>query len=63
MTQLHNRYLAGWALVREWAGFDAAMATQEKEIDRLRRIIRDFELALRRAGHEELAGQLERMAR
>ena len=39
------------------------MADQEKEIDRLKRTIRDFELVLRRAGHEELAGQLERMAR
>jgi hypothetical protein len=63
MTRLHIRSLAGWALVREWAGFDVAMSDQHKEVERLRRIIQDFELTLRRAGHEDLAKKLERLAR
>ena len=63
MTQLHNRYLAGWALVREWAGFDAAVADQVKEIESTQENHSRLSLTLRRTGHDDLAGQLERMAR
>jgi hypothetical protein len=32
---MHNRYLAGWALARQWAGFDSAVETNAKEPERL----------------------------
>jgi hypothetical protein len=55
--------MASWSLVRQWAGFDAARAERDNAVERLRRVIRDFELTLRRAGHDDLAAQLERKAR
>jgi hypothetical protein len=63
LLRLHNRYIAGWSLVRQWAGFDAARAEREKEVERLRRVISNFELELRRAGHTDLADILKRRAR
>lgn len=63
LDRLEHRYLASRALVRQWTGFDAARTESRKEVERLRRVIRDFELTLRRAGHDELAAQLERKSR
>lgn len=60
LVLMHLRYMASWSLVRQWAGFDAAREERDNEVERLRRVIRDFELTLRRAGHDDLAAQLER---
>jgi hypothetical protein len=62
LVRMHLRYVASWSLVRQWAGFDAARAERDNEVERLRRVIRDFELTLRRLGHDDLAAQLERKA-
>jgi hypothetical protein len=55
-----NRLRACWALCRQWAGFDEAIARREREIDRLRRIIEDLKYELRRSGQDELAQKLDR---
>jgi hypothetical protein len=36
---LLNEYRAAWALVRQWAGHDAAMIQREAEIQRLERLV------------------------
>jgi len=60
LVPLVQRWRAGWALCRQWAGFDQAIARREAEIERLRRIISDLQYDLRRAGHDELATKIER---
>jgi hypothetical protein len=55
-----NRRRASWALCRQWAGFDEAIAAREGEIERLRRIIEDLRYELRRAGQDEIAAELDR---
>jgi hypothetical protein len=67
-NELGNSYLvpivqqrrAGWALCRQWAGFDQAIAQREQEIQRLRRIIEDIRYELRRAGQDDLAAEVDR---
>lgn len=60
LVSLVQRWKAGWALCRQWAGFDQALAERDAEIERLRRIIYDLGYELRRAGQDELAAKLER---
>jgi hypothetical protein len=36
---LLNEYRAAWAVVRQWAGHDAAMIQREAEIQRLERLV------------------------
>jgi hypothetical protein len=60
IVPLVNRWRAGWALCRQWAGFDQALAERDAEIERLRRIIDDTRYELRRAGNDELAARLDR---
>jgi hypothetical protein len=40
LEPLVNRWRAGWALARQWAGQDEALAAKDREIERLRVIIR-----------------------
>jgi hypothetical protein len=60
LVPLLQRWRAGWALCRQWAGFDEALAQRDREIGRLRRILVDMGYELRRGGHDELAQKLER---
>lgn len=60
LVPLVQRWRAGWALCRQWAGFDEQLAQRDREIERLRRIITDTGYELRRSGHDEVAAKLER---
>jgi hypothetical protein len=62
-VRLVQRWRAGWALCRQWAGFDEALAERDAEIHRLRRILDDLGYELRRAGQDKLVAKLERMVR
>jgi hypothetical protein len=63
LVPILNRLRAGWALCRQWAGFDVAIAQKDHEIERLRRILDDLRYDLRRNGHDELATKLDRKLR
>ena len=60
LVPLIQRWRAGWALCRQWAGFDEALSERDAEIERLRRIIVDLGYELRRLGQDELARRLDR---
>ena len=60
LVPLVNRWRAGWALCRQWAGFDEALAEREAEVERLTGIIADLRYELRRAGEDQLAEKLDR---
>lgn len=60
LVPLVNRWRAGWALCRQWAGFDEALAQRDAQIDHLNRIIEDVRYELRKAGQDELATRLDR---
>jgi hypothetical protein len=47
---LLNQYRASWALIRQWCGFDAAIAERDKRIESLERLVWDAIYALQRAG-------------
>jgi hypothetical protein len=57
---LLNEYRASWALIRQWAGHDAAVAQREAEIQRLERLIWDAVYALQKAGLDSEAARLRR---
>jgi hypothetical protein len=63
LVPLVQQWRAGWALCRQWAGFDEAIAEREQEIERLRRIIEDVRYELRRGGQDDLAAKLDRKLR
>jgi len=63
IVRLYHEYRAGWALVRQWAGWNQALAERADEIERLSRVIRDFELILRREGLDALATSLKKSAK
>jgi hypothetical protein len=63
LVPLVQEYRAGWALCRQWAGFDQAIAEREAEIERLRRVIEEVRYELRKAGLDELLGKLDRKLR
>jgi hypothetical protein len=50
IIKLLNEYRASWALIRQWAGHDAAVAQREAEIQRLERLVWDAVYALQKAG-------------
>jgi hypothetical protein len=50
IVPLLNDYRASWALLRQWAGHDAAVAQKEAEIQRLERPVWDAMHALQKAG-------------
>ena len=39
MVGLLNEYRASWALIRQWAGHDAAVAEREATIQKLERLV------------------------
>lgn len=60
MVSLLNEYQAAWALIRQWAGHDAAIAQREAQIQRLERLVLDAIYALQKAGLEGEACRLRR---
>lgn len=57
---LLTEYRAAWALIRQWAGHDAALAQREVEIQRLERLVWDAVYALQKAGLDKEAARLRR---
>jgi hypothetical protein len=60
MVGLLNDYRAAWALIRQWAGHDAAVAVREERIKRLERLVWDAVYALQKAGLDSEAARLRR---
>jgi len=60
MIELLNKYRASWALLRQWAGYDAAVAQREEEIKKLERLVWDAINALQKAGLNSEAARLRR---
>ncbi len=60
IVPLLNEYRAVWALLRQWAGHDAALAQREAEIQRLERLVLDAIYALQKAGLASEATRLRR---
>jgi len=60
IVELLNRYRASWALIRQWAGHDVAVAQREAEIQRLERLVWDAIYALQKAGIDREANRLRR---
>ncbi len=60
MIELLNGYRAAWALIRQWAGYDAAVAAREERIKRLERLVWDAVYALQKAGLDSEAARLRR---
>ena len=60
IVPLLNDYRASWALIRQWAGQDAAIAQREAEIQRLERLVWDAVYALQKAGLDKEASKLRR---
>src|SRR5581483_2795375 len=60
MVSLLNEYRASWALLRQWAGQDAAIAQREAEIQRLERLVWDAVYTLQKAGLEKESEKLRR---
>ncbi len=58
---LLSEYRAAWALVRQWAGLDAAIAEREKHVQHLERLVWDAIYALQKAGLESEAHRLRRV--
>lgn len=67
MVSLLTKYRAAWALIRQWAGHDPAIAEREAHIERLERLVWDAVYALQKAGLDaeahKLRAQLERRRR
>lgn len=57
---LLNEYRASWALIRQWAGYDAAVAEREATIQRLERLVWDAIYALQAAHLDDEAAKLRR---
>jgi hypothetical protein len=60
VVKLLNEYRASWALIRQWAGYDAAVAQREAEIRRLERLVWDAVYALQKARLDSEADKLRR---
>ena len=60
IAQLLNEYRASWAVLRQWAGYDAAIAQREEEIKKLERLVWDAIYALQKAGLDSEAARLRR---
>ncbi len=60
LVSLLNEYRASWALIRQWAGQDAAIAQREAQIQRLERLVWDAIYALQKAGIDDQAHRLRR---
>lgn len=60
MIGLLNDYRAAWALIRQWAGQDAAVAQREAEIAKLERLVWDAIYALQKGNLDNEAARLRR---
>jgi hypothetical protein len=60
IVPLLNDCRASWALLRQWAGYDAAVSQREAEIQRLERLVWDAVYALQKAGLDSEAARLRR---
>jgi hypothetical protein len=60
MVGLLNEYRAAWALIRQWAGHDAAVAQRDAAIQRMERLVWDAIYALQEAGLDSEAARLRR---
>ena len=60
MAELLNENRPAWALIRQWAGLDAAVVAGEAQIKRLERLIWDAVYALQQAGLDTEAARLRR---
>lgn len=60
LLKLLNEYRGAWALIRQWAGHDAAVAEREAEIKRLERLVWDAVYVLQKAGLDKDAARLRR---
>jgi hypothetical protein len=60
LVELLNGYRAAWALIRQWAGHDAAVAAREERIKKLERLVWDAVYALQKAGLDSDAARLRR---
>jgi len=60
LLPLLNSYRASWALIRQWCGSDAALATRDKKIEMLERLLWDAVYALQKAGDDSAASKLRR---
>jgi hypothetical protein len=60
LVPLLNQYRASWAIIRQWTGYDPAIAEREAYIERLQRLVWDAIYALQRAGVDSEAAGLPR---
>lgn len=60
MIVLLNEYRAAWALLRQWAGHDAALAQREAAMQKAERLAWDAIYALQKAGLDKEAARLRR---
>jgi hypothetical protein len=60
IVSLLNEYRASWAIIRQWAGYDAAIAQREAQIQQLERLVLDAIYALQKAGADSEAHRLRR---
>lgn len=57
---LLNEYRASWAIIRQWASYDAAISQKEAQIQRLERLVLDAIYALQKAGLDDEANRFRR---
>ena len=60
MVSLLNEFRAAWALIRQSAGHDAAVAQREAQVQELERLVWDAVYALQKAGLDIEASRLRR---
>jgi hypothetical protein len=60
LATLLNEHRASFALIRQWAGHDAAVAQREAEIQRLERLVWDAIYVLQKAGLDKESNRLRR---
>lgn len=60
LVGLLNESRAAWALIRQWAGHDVAVAQREARIERLERLVWDAIYALQKAGLDDESARLRR---
>lgn len=60
IVDLLSDYRAAWALIRQWAGHDSALAIRDAEIERLERLVWDAVYVLQKAGLDREAVRFRR---
>jgi hypothetical protein len=60
LVPLLNQYRASWALIRQWTGYEPAVAQREAEIQKLERLVWDAIYTLQKAGLDKEATRLRR---